>query len=239
MIIIYNDMKTIIFFPIVLIAALYIVLGLAIPEFRAARSEQVVNEDKKKQLTDLENQLNEVKNFIAQIDQHQAEVSFLNTYVPSNASEHEIVNAMSKMASRHGVAITELSVSQKSNANSFGEEMTSIPTDASVSVDGEFGQIMAFLADTARITRVYDFAAGTIAKAEDQNDEFGRAEGDPNTISANVQFRFAHVGVVPKINASDFQDHISFESVKALQEVTKTTEPISLVGGQRQNPFIP
>lgn len=232
-------MKTIILFPIVLIFSLYIVLGLAIPEFREARQEQTVSKEKETQLSDLEKQLSEVKNFIGQIDANAAEVSFLNTYIPKDSDEHELVNMLSRIASRHGVAIQELSVTADSSTNNFEENTASGSTNASITIDGEFVQIMAFLADTARANRVYDFVAGTIANAEDQSDEFGRSENELNQMTSNVQFRFAHINHIPQISANDFKDHLSFDSVRALQEVIKTVDPITLTGAEKQNPFKP
>ncbi len=230
-------MKSIIFFPIVLILVIYMVIGQIIPTYKEARTQQKENAQQMAEVAKQEEKLAAIARFVDSVAQHEEERAFLDEFVPADTTEQQLINSLPQYSDNRGVYLADLNVAGAEG----GVQGSAIGlSTGSFTVMGDYDQLLAFMQNLFRMGRLYTFDNASITKLGELErrvpPEFLLG---PDSLVLQADFHYANVEKQPTVTVKEFDRVLSFESIAAIKAATEKTNPIVLESVARNNPFVP
>lgn len=234
-------MKSVIFFPIIIIVLIYFSIAFVVPTFREAADIRAQNHLQEEHKNTLEEKLLVLQDFVADINQHTSEREFLDTFIPVDPQEQDIVNAVSHLAEESQVTLFTLGFSEHFNNRNYRTTDDEVPVqyvESTMALTGEYENIYAFLDKLFRINRLYAFNSLQIEKIVFEGDDEANAQNQPTQLSVTVSFQFAYMPLTEQLNVNQLHA-VDYENVTRVQSAIATTGDIVTQPQQRSNPFNP
>lgn len=234
-------MKTIILFPIVLIIVVYIAAGQVIPRLRDASNIVTQNKIQEVEKVKQEEQISRIVSFADSLERRSGEIEFLKEYAPKDPAEQEIINTVSQFATKHNVILSELSLanSDSSRRGTVSGSVEGVGSVASsISVVGEYSDIISFLRDTFHMKRLNSFNVMSLEKGENASNELGEEIQNDN-LTLTISFDYGYLTNIPQVVVADIDNIIELNDIGAISQIMENVNDIDSVVSERDNPFKP
>ncbi len=231
-------MKSLIIFPVCLLIALYVIIGMIVPKYQQARTMIEENNILKGQVDDQVQKLAKIKGFVTELGSFPGEVDFLNEYVPSNPLEQELINTFSQVRFNTNTAIEDIEMQDKTRASS--SDATPLGRlGTTVSIKGSYDELLPFMDNIFRMKRLYNLNSVSVSEPTESNSSElvdGAQAGDLTLVA---DFDYVFIEKIPEVSVDDFAKKVSFEEIAAVRDQTNPVNPIVSSPSERSNPFSP
>lgn len=246
------------FFPIVLIASIFIWYGFIWSEIKAVRTATAEKKLKTTELETIKSKQQMIESLGTQLTEKGEIESVIKGYLPENKTEERIINSVSYLASDANVALVDISLSSGKatgpivqtgvldaidplTGNPVVEKNSLKSTSVGISVSGEYDKIRVFLSGLAHVPIFNEIKLLQIAKQPPVEKDGVKVE--TNALIATVSVDFGHFAV-DKADISDvanLKTELDNATIDALQKyVSVKSQSIGDDGAQKgkQNPFV-
>ncbi len=232
-------MKNIILFPLILIGAVAFAIQMVVPLYQEQAQIKKNNVVLEKEQKELQNDVLSLDQFIAQMRAHESEKTFLESFVPRDAREQDIINDISRIAESTHVNLFTLSFSDKVNNKGFrvDDGIKNLQyTQAGFTITGTYGDLRAFLAKVFRMKRLYALNGFSLEKIIVDPEADENVARDQMTLVGT--FRFASLPKAAPLSIEALSS-IDYRQISKIKNVVTQTQGITATVVPRKNPFAP
>jgi Tfp pilus assembly protein PilO len=198
-----NMKLKILIFPLIIVALLYLLIWVIVPQYGDIAATQKKLDDAKVKLAGVVEKENNAASLVQDLNNNSAEQNILVKYLPENKQYEDVVASVNTISGTSGVSIVSMKVDEAKPASStqtvYDKSGNVVPKTedpvksfiAEIAVKGDYGKIRPFIFSLDTIDRLNEMTALKIEGSNNTN--------EPGILTATLRVKFDYFEKAEKI----------------------------------------